>query len=216
MKKVRNLGWYVLSCALVAFIALSAFGIISFNSGNMTLADEPDPFTIPAEPPALDDLIEEVEGPGDIDQACDDLGISARLLNFNLAVPVDLTDWELGECTYIPVLISDREGGRKSLYYLENGEEVLAGIFVNSHGYIKRYTKRLTGTSVPAEEDDIYQERYVNHDETELLFKGQGPLTIEDFDIGKGYCTITPDSGFPSTMASACWILWSCILVVAK
>lgn len=173
--------------------------------------------SIPSEPPMQDDLLNLVTGPSEIDAACDTLGIPARLMNFNLATPQDLTDFNMGHCIHIPVAITTRTGGRKSLYYLSNNEEVLAGIFVNSTGFAKRYVKRISGIAVPAEDGDEYEERWVNHDESILLYKGAGELEILDSDIGLGEVILHPDITSPIQInAGMVWVGWSCIKVEWK
>lgn len=167
-------------------------------------------FDIPVNPPLLNTLISTVTSPSQIDSACTNAGSPARLMNFDLATLMDLSDFGLGQCTYIPVLVSAREGGRKSLYYLENNEEALAGLIINQYGFAKRYVKRISGTNVPASDGDQYQERWVNYN-NDLIWKGTGSLDIIDFSIGKGEISYTATQDSPINVnGSFRWVLWSC------
>lgn len=198
-------------------MALLIGGLMMFNLES--LRADVNPMAIPPEPYKMAELIEELtgQGPDQIDGVCNNLGIPAKLLNFNLATPFDLTDFNygtfnLGNCIHIPVQITTREGGRKSLYYLEPGEEVLAGIFVSSSGFMKRYVKRLDGTGVPANNGDNYQEKWTNYDDSILIYQGHGPLEIIDLSIGKGAYTLAPDPISPiAKPLRELWFLWSCI-----
>ena len=60
--------------------------------------------------------------PDQLDDATSRIGISPILVNPHLATEFDLTDFGLGKATYIPVQISRKAGGRKSLYFLRPAE----------------------------------------------------------------------------------------------
>src|SRR5439155_16646299 len=72
----------------------------------------------------------DVQHAGELDAATKNLGFPAFLLNFYLATSVNLSPIGLEAAVHIPVQITEREGGRKSLYDLAQGEQVLAGIYV--------------------------------------------------------------------------------------
>src|SRR3989442_2880822 len=63
-----------------------------------------------------------------LDEVTKNLNMPASLLNFYFATSLDLSLVGLGHVVHIPVQISKREGGRKSILYLEAGEETLTGI----------------------------------------------------------------------------------------
>src|SRR6266446_5020482 len=97
----------------------------------------------------LREQFKEVDHPSKLDEATKDMGKPASLLNFYLATwvdlssSVDLSSIGLASAVYIPVAISPKEGGRKSLYDLEQNEEILTGIYVTSVGIALRYVKRV-------------------------------------------------------------------------
>jgi len=163
---------------------------------------------LPDLPRQFEELSSSVRGPEDIDQVTEKLGISPRLINFNLATAVDLSDIGLGRAVHIPVQISDKEGGRKSLYFLDSGEEALAGIFVNEDGLALRYVKRQSGEGTPARTGDSYQIRITTLD-GKTIHEEQGRLKVIDPKIGKGELVIA-GRGLRHRRV---WILWSCILV---
>src|SRR5688500_8500000 len=94
---------------------------------------------VPGKPAVIDQLRDMVHAPDDIDRATQELGLDPRLLNFHLATVVDLSPLGLGPSLHIPVQITNRAGGRKSLYFLDVDEEVLAGVLVRELGIILRY-----------------------------------------------------------------------------
>jgi hypothetical protein len=164
-------------------------------------------------PAAVDALKKSVRSPEDIDGVTRRLGIEPRLLNFNLATPVDLSDAGLGKAVHIPVQITSREGGRKSLYFLNPGEEVLAGVFVTDDGLALRYVKRLTGRGTPASTGDTYETRLTTT-RGEAIHQEQGRLEVLDPEHGIGQFVPMGDKGGGSPVGRVkVWILWSCILV---
>jgi hypothetical protein len=129
-----------------------------------------------------------VQGPGELDAITEKAGMPASLLNFYLASHVDLSWINLGTAVYIPVEITQREGGRKSVFFLDQGEEVLAGIYVTSEGLALRFVKRVTGSSLPAQFGDVYSTRITNRD-GDLVFEGQEKLWAFDPQTGEGHFT---------------------------
>src|SRR6266566_5138071 len=97
---------------------------------------------IPELPPLAAKLFQQVYHPDEIDEATKNLQIPASLLNFYLATPIDLSSVGLGQAVHIPVQITAREGGRKSLYYLKAGEEMLEGIYVTNQVIALHFIKR--------------------------------------------------------------------------
>lgn len=163
-------------------------------------------------PSAVDALKKTVRSPDDIDGVTKRLGIEPRLLNFNLATPIDLSDAGLGKAVHIPVQITSREGGRKSLYFLNPGEEVLAGVFVTDDGLALRYVKRLTGSGTPAKTGDTYETRLTTT-QGETIHREQGRLEVSDPEHGIGQLVpVGVDGRSPRGWGTKWWILWSCIL----
>src|SRR5947209_20214773 len=100
-------------------------------------------FHIPSTPPILEKLTELISHPDQIDRVSNKLSVPAVLLNFHLASPADFSSIGLGNGIFIPVQITKRKGGRKSLYYLNPGEEILTGIFVTNQAIVLRYIRRV-------------------------------------------------------------------------
>jgi len=133
-----------------------------------------------------------VQNPGQLDEATKNAGMPATLLNFYFATQVDLSSIGLGTVVHIPVMVSKREGGRKSIYFLDKNEEVLAGICVTREGEVAlRFVKRVTGSSLPAQAGDVYSTRITNRD-GELVFEGQEKLLKFDPQTGEGQFVPTP------------------------
>jgi hypothetical protein len=154
-------------------------------------------------PPALADLSATVRGPEQIDAATGRLGIPPRLLNFNLATPVDMSDVGLGKAVHIPVQISSREGGRKSIFYLESGEEALAGIFVTDDGLALRHVRRLSGKGLPAQTGDMYETK-VTTVKGEDVYRVKSRLEILDAEHGKGRLVPVEGSGAATKVKEYC------------
>ncbi|HEX8139269.1 MAG TPA: hypothetical protein VF544_17030 [Pyrinomonadaceae bacterium] len=168
---------------------------------------------LPDMPAAAERVLGSVSGPEQIDDVTKRAGLGARLLNFNLATPVDLSYAGLGKVVHIPVQISEREGGRKSLYFLNPGEEVLAGVFVTDDGLALRYVKRLDGKGTPARTGDMYQTR-VTTAQGKAIFQEQGRLEVIDAAHGRGQLVPLENGGATGQQRTSVWIAWSCILIV--
>lgn len=140
---------------------------------------------LPKRPPFFADLQGMVNHPDDLDSATDRLGLSPSLINPHLASPVDLSDLGMGRGIHLPVQISRKCGGRKSLYYLHPGEKVLAGLYVTGEGLAFRYMARETGHSIPARNGDEYIEE-IRSVRGELLHKRSGHLEITNPEKGEG------------------------------
>lgn len=191
---------FLLAVASVFALVMAAFLSIG-HAQTASLA------VIPEEPPQLQDLFGMVSHPSEIDDATKALDIPARLVNVHLATPADLSGYEigLGKAVHIPVAIADQEGGRKSLYYLDPGEEVLAGYFVTGDSIVFRYLRRDTGEGVPAKTGDQYSIRLATRD-GETLYEDRGILTV--VDPSKGVGEIKTEKSKTDV-----WVLWSCIRV---
>lgn len=159
-------------------------------------------------PASMSELVARVNGPDDIDGATAQLGMHARLMNPHLATPADLTAVGLGKCTHIPVQIAKRDGGRKSLYFLDPGEEVLAGIFVGSAGVAFRYVSRISGEGTPAKTGDEYRTR-IQTSEGRVVLDVSGKLELIDPKKGVGQIAMKSESAGISSL----WIVWSCIYI---
>lgn len=114
-----------------------------------------------------------------------DEGTQASLLNFYLATQVDLSWLGLGKAVHIPVQVAESEGGRKSVYCLDQGEEVLTGIYVTCEGIALSFMKRVSGSSFPAEVGSVYHTRIENRDR-KLLFEGEEILQSFNRESGVG------------------------------
>lgn len=216
--------------AIVAIIALTS-GLLAATWSDASIsgddveyqaltAEAPKAFEIPPFPPLLWEMLPSVEGPNDIDQATWELGAHASLLNFYLATPIDLAKIGLGQGVHIPVQITRDPGGRKSLYFLERGEEVLSGIYVTNNGLALSYVKRETGGIVPAKDGDIFSMRMTTR-EGLTVFEGHGALEIVNLPYGVGQFRIYPgpykecceDEEEEEALYAYVWVLWSCIKV---
>jgi len=155
---------------------------------------------------AMLEQFKEVQQSSDLDTKTKDLGMPASLLNFYFATKVDLSSIGLEAAVYIPVQISEREAGRKSLYYLDQNEEVLVGIYVTGEGIALRLVKRVTGTGLPAQIGDVYSTKITNR-EGKSVFEGQAVLEQFDSTTGKGHFNVTQGQGqwptFQETVQSA-------------
>lgn len=173
------------------------------------------PVAIPSTPPVIERLGSLVQRPDHIDAASNQLGIPASLLNVHVATPADLSSIGLGRGIYIPVQISSREGGRKSLYFLNLGEEVLAGIFVNSDGVALRFVRRVSGRAAPAQTGDTYLERITSRD-GKPVFEGLGRLEVLDASRGFGRLIFdrTPDGRPLRAPRTEVWLYWSYIRLI--
>lgn len=146
----------------------------------------------------------EVNHPADIDAATDRLGIPPFLINPHVATTVDMSFIGLGAGINLPIQISTRRGGRKSLYFLRPGERVLASIVATSHGLVFRYVSRESGRSVPAQGGDEYTEEFRDM-EGNVLSHCEGKLEILNATKGEGRLI------FPAGLAASQWrwVGWS-------
>ncbi|HYT43988.1 MAG TPA: hypothetical protein VEP90_16730 [Methylomirabilota bacterium] len=147
---------------------------------------------IPPIPSIAETLVEQVRHSNDPDEVTKSLNIPASLLNFHLATPLDLSLAGLGHVVYIPVQVSRREGGRKSVFDLEAGEEALAGIYVTNQGIALEFMKRVTGSTLPAETGDVYQMRLTNR-EGEEAFQSALKLEVTDASAGNANFLLIED-----------------------
>ncbi len=150
-------------------------------------------------------LQEEVNHPADIDAATERLGISPFLINPYLATPLDMSFIGLGRGVNLPIQITTRQGGRRSLYFLHPGEKVLASIVATSRGLVLRYVSRDTGRSIPAQAGDQYSEEFRDI-EGNVLSRSEGKLEI--LNAAKGEGRLVFPEGSPAGKWR--WRLWSC------
>jgi hypothetical protein len=197
------------------------FTVVAAASAQRSLAQEWRRYAAPAResrradiklaemPAAFEGLKRLVRRPEQIDGATKRLRIEPALINFNLATPVDLSDIGLGKAVYLPIQVSDREGGRTSLFFLSPGEKVLAGIFVSDDGVALRYVTRLDGRSNPARTGDLYETTVTNM-QGEAIHQEQGRLRV--IDPEHGIAEFIPLGGGRSAGArtrGSVWMLWS-------
>lgn len=155
--------------------------------------------------PKMPQLLDLVSSPSDIDVATEALAAPPQLFNFHFATKVTTP---LGKGLYIPVQISERAGGRKSLYYLVPGEQVMAGVFVVDGSAFARLVRRESGVDVPARTGDVYTESFATLG-GEVLFSGTGPLQVLDPEHGIGLLHLDG----PSLRGESVWAAWSFIYV---
>ncbi len=168
--------------------------------------------------PPVPPLAEKLAGlglthPDQLDEATRKLDAPARLLNFNLATPMDFSAIPgLGKGVYVPIQIAKREGGRPSLYFLSPGEKTLAGIFLVGDGMMLRYITRASGRGVPAQTGDVYIEEWTSR-EGQAVFKAEGKLEVTDPKTGSGrLVTEGPISGLRIRIRCT-WTNWSQTLI---
>ncbi|MBQ6277995.1 MAG: hypothetical protein IJK62_14965 [Bacteroidales bacterium] len=172
-------------------------------------------------PCKVEELINLTSSPSEIDDVTNELGIPAELLNVGIAVPTSLEFLNIGlkNAVYIPRQVSERAGGRKSLYYICKGETIMAGIYTAECGILKRYVTRLSGEGCPAKTGDMYMEELKNI-EGRLIYQGVGTLNILNEQKGIGEIklsqTDTKQFSIGATDETEIWILWSCIKVEDK
>jgi hypothetical protein len=154
-------------------------------------------------------LIESVDHPDQLDAMTQRLGIGAALVNCNAASVMDLADIGLGQVVHLPVQVSDRQGGRKSLYFINPKERIRAGFFVNGQGAAERYVTRETGTSFPAATGDIYTEEVISMT-GEVIVKMKGKLEVIDRSKGHGRIEYEVIEGARiGALVSCTWWAWS-------
>jgi hypothetical protein len=156
-----------------------------------------------------------VKQPSDLDTATKGMNKPASLLNFHFATTVDLSLIGLGQAVYIPVQITDREGGRKSIFFLRQEDgEVLTGIFVTREdGIALRFMKRVSGSSLPAQPGDVYSTRITDRAEKNLIFEGEAKLRAFKPPLeGWGHFNDPENEGTTNTppleISSSCYV-WS-------
>ena len=153
--------------------------------------------------PHLKPLLQEIRGPQDHDRATRQMRTDALLLNPHFATQIETP---LGQALYIPRQISEREGGRKSLYFIKAGEEVMTGIYVIGPTIYYRVVRRDTGQGPQAQTGDLFTD-LITTQENEIVAEAQGTLTI--LDPTKGIGSFQP---VDKLAASVTWYAWSFIL----
>lgn len=140
---------------------------------------------LPPDPPAAVQLQKTISSPEQLEDMTARAGVPAALLNYNFAVPMDLSAIGMGRGIYIPVMISADHRGRKSLLFLQKSERTLAGVFASESGLALKYVTRETGTTFPAQTGDVFREEWTNREGTSL-FTARGPFEFSDPARGKG------------------------------
>lgn len=157
--------------------------------------------------PQVKQLLQELRGPQDHDRATKQLGMDALLLNPHFANQIETP---LGQALYIPRQISERDAGRKSLYFIKAGEEVMTGIYVIGPTIYYRVVRRDTGEGIPAQTGDLYTD-IITTQENEVVSETQGTLTV--LDPARGIGTFEPTdklAGSPEALEnSIAWWGWS-------
>jgi hypothetical protein len=166
----------------------------------------------------LKEKFKDVQDPSELDATTQGQDMPASLFNFYLATQVDLSWLGLGKAVHIPVQVTEREGGRKSVYCLDQNEEVLTGIYVTGEGIALSFVKRVTGSSLPAQAGDVYSTRITNRD-GELVFERQEKLLKFDPQAGAGQFGPLPSTehsnvalraaGIPNEITTRTCFVWS-------
>ncbi len=141
--------------------------------------------TLPDTPPLTEKLLRMVDHPEEIDQAVARLGVPSSLVNPYFATPVNLSHFDLEDGIHLPIQLTARPGGRKSIYFLHAGEKVLTGLVITGNRLLLSYVARETGCSIPAESGSEYSEELRTR-EGKLVSKIQGSLEIIDPSRGEG------------------------------
>lgn len=154
--------------------------------------------------PKFPQLLAAVKAPSDIASATKAIGLTPFLFNFGLATTGTTI---VGNGLHVPVQIDPAGGGRKSLYDLAVGEEVLAGAYIIQGRVYYRYVKRDTGSTLRAADGDTYTERVTKLDGTQVA-TSTGSLRILDAAHGIG------ELAGPQPDKTEVWVLWSCVRVI--
>lgn len=143
----------------------------------------------------------------DIDSIAERAGYTSHLMNLHLARPLDLTEFKIGNGVYVPVMISARSGGRKSMLDLRTGEQIVVGALICEQGIILRHVQRRKGGSGLLAPGDVMIETW-------RTLKGSAVMafnvTITEVDaergrvLGNGTGTGTGTAGRPKTASFEC------------
>ncbi|MCI0565256.1 MAG: hypothetical protein MN733_42870, partial [Nitrososphaera sp.] len=161
---------------------------------------------LPDTPTATQQLLAKPPAPGQISSSMEELELAPRLLNFYVATISDLSKTGLvaSPVVYIPVQITEEKGGRDSIYYLDETERELVGIFVGAEkGILLNYITKLRGTAKPAKVGDEYKFELVRLD-GHVLFEDRGRIVLIDYETGRG--VVRYDSGIEANS-----LIWSLI-----
>ena len=90
----------------------------------------------------------------EVDKATASLALNPGL--YNMALSNEMAT-RLGVGLHIPVAISEREGGRKSLLNLTAGEETQTGTFLINARVFHQYLTRVDGSDTPAKQADYHE-----------------------------------------------------------
>ncbi len=187
---------------------ISVIFVISFTLiSNQVFAQ-----TVPKVPVELNKLKKVINSPDKLDFYTTKYNIEPKLINYHLATTIDMGIFGLnGKGVHLPIQISKKYGGRKSIYLLKKNEEVLSGIIISNDKMFLRYITRLTGDSKMAKNGDLYRD-VLKTKNGKVVFSSKGKFEIVDMSYGYGKLNII-ESSSKTTSKTKVWVLFSCILV---
>jgi hypothetical protein len=152
--------------------------------------------------------------PEDLDVIAEKAGLSSLLINPHLAGPMDFTNLGLGKGVYMPVMISNRSGGRPSMFDLGPGETATVGALVSDEGITLRKVTRDKGPAKDMEVGSTYTETW-------MTLEGKPRVSLEmkvtSLDRKVGKLTAEGSGTMPLALRIPIRItcyFWSCCIVV--
>ncbi len=153
--------------------------------------------------------------PLELDHIIRHLGYEPRLVNPFLASQIRFSEKSY---LYLPIQISEETGGRRSLYFLEPGEEVATGYLIPMQSVeqidgqiLVRWVERLSGQG-KAKTGDKFVERFKNLDNF-VLTECVGELEVVDEKRGVGRFRVLTAPFTTITPSGKIWIGWSLIYI---
>ena len=129
------------------------------------------------------------ESPVEVDGYLNQIGLPATLLNLHLAKEIDLGFLGItgiGIATFVPVQISGREGGRKSIFKLAPKEEILHGVFFSKGSLIRQVVTRTSGNGDRINLGDLMDFSWKNvHGQEIKRLKGEVVKLADDNQSGE-------------------------------
>jgi hypothetical protein len=162
--------------------------ICNDSDDKFSLLNENNSIRIEGESENLKKIKEKLQKPDELDVITNKFGIPSKLMNFHLAVPVNMSDYNingLNNTIYIPVSISKENGGRSSIYNIKKGESTLVGVYINNSGILMKTVEKLSGTTEFAKVGDSYKSSLTNL-KGKLFYSGIGKLKEFDKEKGEG------------------------------
>ncbi len=114
--------------------------------------------------PQAKELIAAINHPDDIDRVTTEQQVPARLYNFHLATKLSTP---VGKGLHVPVQISQRSGGRSSVFFLTTNTEIVTGALITDKATYNCYVRRDTGHTPIATSGDAFTFRYARLDGSE-------------------------------------------------